>query len=76
MGLLFCYITIMAPGRTSWIFDTPSDVALEARLDAEADFAAGRVVQQDRPGVAGERGVVHAYDASANSIRWLLGMLP
>jgi hypothetical protein len=76
MGLLFCYITMMAPRRTNWIFDTLADVALKARLDAEADLAAGRVAQQDRPGVAGERGVMHAYDASANSTRWLLGMLP
>jgi hypothetical protein len=36
----------MAPRRTNSIFDIPADATLEARLDAEAeaDFAAGRVV--------------------------------
>jgi hypothetical protein len=34
----------MVPWRTNWIFDLPADAALATQLEAEADFAAGRIV--------------------------------
>lgn len=40
----------MAETKACSIFDTPPDAAVEARLDAEAeaDYAAGRVVPHER----------------------------
>jgi hypothetical protein len=38
----------MAEPELKPIFATPPDAAHEARLDAEADFAAGRVVPDER----------------------------
>jgi hypothetical protein len=40
----------MAENKARSVFDTPPDAAMEARLDAEAeaDYAAGRVVPHER----------------------------